>query len=660
MLVFVVLAFAAACGREEPSAAPPAAPPAAVAPAPAPVPLAAPAAPTAKNATQAPATKAAPRVLSDQWYRRLQDGQPAGWSHVKWTPSTYEGTSTIHDRTEFFSSTTRRMGGSEDTFESRSYSDLERTDDGLVLKMEVRAVQGDRITESIQVWNGKGYDLTTRVAGLEEKHSVECDAPCPADSEAFLSKKLQAGAVTVGATFEYKAPNFEGKRLDTVTLRVEAKETLRLLCGEFECFRVVESVAGVPATSTWWLDTAGVVRKIHSGRSQTISTTQSQARDMREGGAVYSITVAADPEMKRCTSLDRAVIDVTLAPAEGVEMPDIPATPYSREVSRKGNVIRVELLSHDEPGAAIPLPVKDPAFAKHLLRTNLFCWDAPRVQSALKSAVGDEKDSREVVRKILRYVFLTLRKASGPIPEPTAVEILEDGGGDCSEHCVLFVTLCRAAGIPARRYSGYAQVGDMWGAHSFAEVWLGGWVGCDPTTNEYGTKARYFCFGPDDDPDSFPGIVSSRVSGRVSIRTVEFTEGDRTWKTDGLENSSEREDVLSGVSLAEPPKGWNATVTSSGEAHFVGPGVNGSLSVIAGYGDLTCEMLARQMMRGAKKVKFGGKDVLRDDMTVRGHVTVQMTIPTRRRMLSIRVRVDDAKKVDAAMAAVEKLLAPSL
>src|SRR6185436_20961839 len=131
-----------------------------------------------------------------------------------------------------------------------------------------------------------------------------------------------------------------------------------------------------------------------------------------------------------------------------------------------------------------------------------------------------------------------------PIPEPTAVEILEDGGGDCSEHCVLFVTLCRAAGIPARRLSGYAQVGDMWGAHSFSEVWLGRWIGCDPTTNDFGTKARYVAFGWNDDPDSFPGTVSSRVSGRMSIRTVEFTEGERTWKTAEIDEPKGREDVL--------------------------------------------------------------------------------------------------------------------
>ena len=37
---------------------------------------------------------------------------------------------------------------------------------------------------------------------------------------------------------------------------------------------------------------------------------------------------------------------------------------------------------------------------------------------------------------------------SPSMAEPTAVQILKNPAGDCSEHCLLFTTLCRAAGIP--------------------------------------------------------------------------------------------------------------------------------------------------------------------------------------------------------------------
>jgi transglutaminase-like putative cysteine protease len=660
----LVLAAALGCGKAPaaPTAAPAAAPQPAL-PIPAPpgaVEASAPrtAAPE-KAATPAPAAPAA-TVLSDVWYRTLEDGQPSGWLHVRWTPSTFEGKPSIHDRTESFTSTTRQMGGAEDRFEARSFSDLERTEDGLLLRMEARGIQAGRLSESVQAWTGKGYEWTNRVAGLEEKRSVASEAPCPVDSEAFLSRKLKAGEVAVGASYDYKAPNFLGERLDTVTLRVDAKESVETPAGAFECFRVVERVAGTPGEQTWWLDAKGVVRRIRTGRRETVSATEEQARNLSDGGAVYSITVEADPVMSRCTSLDRAVVDVTFAPREGVELPDFPKTPFSQELSREGSVIRLELTAHDEPVESIALPVKDPALAKYLERTNLLCFDAPKVQAALKTAAGGEKDAREIVRKLLRFTFLTLRKGSGPIPQPTAVEILEDGGGDCSEHCVLFVTLCRAAGIPARRLSGYAQVGDMWGSHSFAEVWLGRWIGCDPTTNDFGTKARYVAFGWDDDADSFPGLVSDRSRGRMSIRTVEFEEGGRKWKADEAGTVTEREDALAGLSFADPPEGWSAVAQGNGRARIAGPGVRADLSVIAGFGDLTADMLARTMMRGAKKAQFAGREVARDDIAVHGHVTVQMMVPFRRRTLSMRVRVDDPSNADAALTTIAKILGPTL
>jgi len=679
--VLLVVAAALGCGRDAASqeTAPPAVPQKTDAiPAPphaieAPPPAAtaahsvapAPAAAAAPAVASAPAMAAAPaadpsKLLSEVWYRTLEDGQPSGWLHVRWTRSTWEGKPSIHDRTEGFSSTTRQMGGSEDRFEARSYSDLERTEDGFILKMEQRAIQAGRLTETVQTWTGKGYDWTSHEAGLEEKRSVACDAPCPVDSEAFLSTKLKAGQVEAGQKYEYKAPNFLGSRLDTVTLAVEAKETVKTPSGEHACFRVVQRVVGTPAETTLWLDGGGVARRIRSGSSEIVSATESQARNLEEGGAVYSITVGADPVMARCTSLDRAVVDVRFAPREGMGLPDFPSTPFSHEVSRKDDVIRLELTAHDEKADAIALPVKDPALARHLERTNLLCWDAPRVKAALKDAVGDEKDAREIVKKLLRYVFLSLRKGSGPIPSPTAVEILEDGGGDCSEHCVLFVTLCRAAGIPARRLSGYAQVGDVWGSHSFSEVWLGRWVGCDPTTNDFGTKARYIAFGWDDDADSFPGLVSERARGRMEIRTVEFEEGGKTWKAEEAGNVTDSEDALSGLAFAAPPDGWTAVAQGNGRARITGPGVRADLGVIAGFGDLTADMLARTMLRGAKKVQFAGRDVARDDIAVHGHVTVQMMVPFRRRTLSMRIRVDDPKKADAALSTIAKILEPTL
>ncbi len=657
-LVLALLGLCAACGEDRKQ------------PAPVPVPLPAPETATAPAATPAPAAaapaavpevdRARPGVLSDRWYRRLEDGQQIGWLHVVWTATVFDAEPAVHDRTETHSASTRDMGGSTDTFESHVVLDLDRTPGGGILRLVTTTFEATRRTIEDMRWTGSGYELVSRVGKLEERRAIACDAPVPTDPEAFLSERAANGSLAVGQEYRYPTLNWTGRRLDTVVLRIEGEEVLDLEDGPANCWRLGESVEGRPGTSTWWIDKAGVLRKQRSGGSEIHSVPERVARALAPGGAVHSITIRAEPFLPRCTSFDRSVVDVVLAPREGVELPDFPTTPFSREISRDGNRIRVELLAHDPPTEPVTPPFTDPALARWLERTPLFAADDPRVKAALRRAVGDATDGREMVRRILRYVFASLQKASGPIAQPTAVEILEAGCGDCSEHCVLFVTLCRAAGIPARRLSGYAQVGDMWGSHSFAEVWLGRWVGADPTTNDLGTRARYLCFGWDDDADSFPDVVSSRIRGRMRIQTVEFDDAGRTYRVDEL-SASATEDPRSGLAFASAPEGWTAQTRGVvGRGRITGPGITCDVDVQSGAGDLPAELLSGWMLRGSEPFQFAGIEAVRLDHMVRGRQALWILIPYARRTLSLQIQTRDRASADAALPVIEKLLEPTL
>lgn len=55
--------------------------------------------------------------------------------------------------------------------------------------------------------------------------------------------------------------------------------------------------------------------------------------------------------------------------------------------------------------------------------------------------------------------------------------------GDCGLQALMFITLCRIAGIPARWQSGNNTRGDNAGAHDWAYFYIEpfGWLGCDPS-----------------------------------------------------------------------------------------------------------------------------------------------------------------------------------
>ncbi len=102
-----------------------------------------------------------------------------------------------------------------------------------------------------------------------------------------------------------------------------------------------------------------------------------------------------------------------------------------------------------------------------------------------KQIVGDEKNPYLKAKKIYKWIssnfiysymieYSTIRH----IPE----YIIERGYGDCGVHALLFITLCRHNGIPARWQSAWYLVPGHENIHDWAEFYVEpyGWIPCDP------------------------------------------------------------------------------------------------------------------------------------------------------------------------------------
>ena len=105
------------------------------------------------------------------------------------------------------------------------------------------------------------------------------------------------------------------------------------------------------------------------------------------------------------------------------------------------------------------------------------------------------------------YDFITTRMKYTHVPEYYCMESIAEGcarnyTGDCGVFALLFITLCRCAGIPARWQSGMSATADSAGCHDWAEFYVEpyGWMQTDPS---YGVSAnrqgkqerREFLFG---------------------------------------------------------------------------------------------------------------------------------------------------------------------
>ncbi|MBN2521985.1 MAG: hypothetical protein JXB24_01860 [Bacteroidales bacterium] len=114
-----------------------------------------------------------------------------------------------------------------------------------------------------------------------------------------------------------------------------------------------------------------------------------------------------------------------------------------------------------------------------------YMTDDPYMQELVKKIVGDETNPYWIARRIFNCVRNTLEyKMEGGWN--AAPLVLQRGTGSCSEYTFCFVSLCRAAGLPARYVGALVVRGDDASLdeffHRWPEVYLPnyGWIPIDP------------------------------------------------------------------------------------------------------------------------------------------------------------------------------------
>jgi len=197
---------------------------------------------------------------------------------------------------------------------------------------------------------------------------------------------------------------------------------------------------------------------------------------------------------------------------------------YERGGTEAGATHTVTLRTALRPAKPLRLPITpradQPEVARFLKPSTFAQSDAPEIVKAARTIVGTTTDSFEAACKVQSWVFRHVRKR-GMAAMSNALAVLRKRQGDCSEHSILFVALCRAAGIPARQVVGigYSKAMKGFGYHAWAEVYVGKWVAMDPTWGETLADATHVKFGVGD-TDSL-GVVAG-LFGSLKIEVVEF------------------------------------------------------------------------------------------------------------------------------------------
>ena len=111
---------------------------------------------------------------------------------------------------------------------------------------------------------------------------------------------------------------------------------------------------------------------------------------------------------------------------------------------------------------------------------------SPGIRTTVAEIVGDETNPLLKARRIFRWISENIRYCSemeySTIPNLSA-KAFETRQGDCGVQGILFITMCRCAGVPARWQSGWETKPSGHNMHDWAEMYVEpwGWLPADPS-----------------------------------------------------------------------------------------------------------------------------------------------------------------------------------
>jgi transglutaminase-like putative cysteine protease len=160
--------------------------------------------------------------------------------------------------------------------------------------------------------------------------------------------------------------------------------------------------------------------------------------------------------------------------------------------------------------------------------------------------VGEEKDPYLKAKKIFEWISLNVPWAGAreySTIESISSYCVEKGYGDCGIKSLLFITLCRYNGIPAKWQSGWMLHPGSLNLHDWTEIYFEGygWVPVDP---DYGMQnldnedEKYFFFAGIDahhlivNDDYSKPLFPAKIFPRSE--TVDFQRGELEWRGGNL------------------------------------------------------------------------------------------------------------------------------
>ncbi len=368
------------------------------------------------------------------------------------------------------------------------------------------------------------------IVSTEEGQRREQTVPLPADfsSELQVFAAVVKGALQPGQSRTHTAFVPVVSALDTETITVGRPETLPVQGQLQRTFplRIVTQQVG-SEVHVWINEQGQVVKCSLPALMGALIETVSQAEAMRQlAPLVLTNAIPLDRTLPASKRLRHLALEVKGLGQEAAAL--IPPTPRQQVTPGSDGTARVVIQAQVRPTQTVALPLPPEGKEEYLRATPMAQGEDPRLRELARQAIGTRTDAYEAALALNDWVYRHLGKMESEPRPITALQVLDQGKGDCSEHALLMATLARAVGLPSRLVAGLAAIGDKLFYHAWVEVYVGEWVEMDPTWNEPGVDAGHLLLGRsamDEVSYARMSLETGRTLGAMSVTVAECEEG---------------------------------------------------------------------------------------------------------------------------------------
>jgi hypothetical protein len=362
---------------------------------------------------------------------------------------------------------------------------------------------------------GKGFNLTIRAAGEKYSRKVPALDYNLADEitpDLWLRRGAKKGDRLVTHSFDFEELKLTRDIREHLGKKVFQKKDVKVDCHDI---KVTSGRDG--STSSELCDAKGnvVFRKFGLSLEMHPDTEKTAKKDVVFSDDLFQMGTAK--------------IDKKLGPPEKI-------TSLVLEVSGEGAAVLKDGPSQSVRAAeggkylcrigkehGVPVKATEKEIKEALAETTACLIGHPKVKELAQEAVGDAETPEAKVKALIRFVFDYVAPDEGVKPL-SLLDILKVKKGDCEAYALLFTTLARASGIPAREVSGLMYMGDEYksfGGHAWNEVVLDGhWVPVDASAREFNINAAHVSFG-----SGRAGEWNlSSTAGKVAFKLVEVKQ----------------------------------------------------------------------------------------------------------------------------------------